>query len=120
MTDYPHWVFGVSQINRSDHALRQLFGAAYYPGLVREGEPASGERQAFVPGIFGNIFDVLVASDTQKEAIDNYRAVVVGGEVNWTKGWPERLTDYVRKGGVVVSQRSSGLRVCPRVCWAYE
>jgi hypothetical protein len=102
MTDYPHWVFGVSQINRSDHALRQLFGAAYYPGLVREGEPASGERQAFVPAIFGNIFDVLVASDTQKEAIDNYRAVVVGGEVNWTRGWPERLADYVRKGGVVV------------------
>jgi hypothetical protein len=102
MTDYPQWAFGVSQVNRSDRALRQLFGAAYYPGLVREGEPASGERQAFVPGIFGNIFDVLVASDTQKEAIDNYRAVVVGGEVNWTKGWPERLADYVRKGGVVV------------------
>ncbi|HEV2905306.1 MAG TPA: hypothetical protein VGW32_09670, partial [Pyrinomonadaceae bacterium] len=102
MTDYPQWAFGVSQINRSDRALRQLFGAAYYPGLVREGEPASGERQAFVPGIFGNIFDVLVASDTHKEAIDNYRAVVVGGEVNWTKGWPERLADYVRKGGVVV------------------
>ncbi len=102
MIDYPQWAFGVSQVNRSDRALRQLFGAAYYPGLVREGEPASGERQAFVPGAFGNIFDVLVASDTQKEAIDNYRAVVVGGEVNWTKGWPERLADYVRKGGVVV------------------
>ena len=101
-TDYPQWAFGISQINRSDRALRELFGAAYYPGLVREGEPASGERQAFVPGIFGNIFDVLVASDTRKEAIDNYRAVVVGGEVNWTKGWPERLADYVRKGGVVV------------------
>lgn len=65
MTDYPHWPFGVSQINRSDRALRELFGAAYYPGPVREGEPASGERQAFVPGIFGNIFDVLVASPIQ-------------------------------------------------------
>ena len=65
MTDYPHWPFEVSQINRSDRALRELFGAAYYPGPVREGEPASGERQAFVPGIFGNIFDVLVASPAQ-------------------------------------------------------
>jgi hypothetical protein len=62
MTDYPHWPFGVSQISRSDRALRELFGAAYYPGPVREGEPASGERQAFVPGVFGNIFDVLVAA----------------------------------------------------------
>ena len=65
MTDYPQWPFSVSQINRSDRALRELFGAAYYPGPVREGEPASGERQAFVPGIFGNIFDVLVASPVQ-------------------------------------------------------
>jgi hypothetical protein len=65
MTDYPQWPFGVSQINRSDRALRELFGAAYYPGPVREGEPASGERQAFVPGVFGNVFDVLVASPVQ-------------------------------------------------------
>jgi len=63
MTDYPQWPFGVSQINRSDRALRELMGAAYYPGPVREGEPASGERQTFVPGIFGNIFDVIVASE---------------------------------------------------------
>jgi len=65
MTDYPHWPFEVSQLNRSDRALRELFGAAYYPGPVREGEPASGERQAFVPGVFGNIFDVVVASPVQ-------------------------------------------------------
>jgi hypothetical protein len=63
MTDYPHWPFGVSQISRSDRALRELFGVAYYPGLVVEGEPATGDRQAFVNGIFGDIFDVIVASD---------------------------------------------------------
>lgn len=65
MTDYPQWPFGVSQINRGDRALRELFGVAYYPGLVNEGEPASADRQAFVNGIFGDIFDVLVASDAQ-------------------------------------------------------
>src|SRR5204863_2350107 len=98
MTDYPQWPFGISQINRSDRALRELFGAAYFPGPVREGEPASGERQAFVPGIFGNIFDVLVAASgtgvssvrnqpqalTPINAIDSYRAVIVGGQINWT------------------------------------
>jgi len=113
MTDYPHWPFEVSQINRSDRALRELFGAAYYPGLVREGEPASGERQAFVPGVFGNIFDVLVASETHKDAIDSYRAVIVGGEINWTAAWARKLTDYVRAGGVVVlnSAQVKGLPV---------
>jgi hypothetical protein len=65
MTDYPQWPFEVSQINRSDRALRELFGVAYYPGLVVEGEPATGDRQAFVNGVFGDIFDVLVASPRQ-------------------------------------------------------
>lgn len=118
MTDYPQWPFGISQINRSDRALRELFGAAYYPGPVREGEAASGERQAFVPGVFGNIFDVLVASSgtgvspvsshaqdaraTPIDAIDSYRAVIVGGQINWTNAWAKKLEDYVRKGGTVV------------------
>ena len=102
MTDYPQWPFGVSQIDRSDRALRELFGAAYYPGLIREGEPASGERQTFVPSVFGNIFDVLVASETHKDAIDAYRAIVAGGHIEWTSAWAAKLADYVRKGGVVV------------------
>ena len=118
MTDYPQWAFGASQINRSDRALRELFGAAYYPGLVREGEPASGERQAFVPGVFGNIFDVLVATRdtpvtpvrhhaqdaraTSIDAIDSYRALVAGGEIEWTPSWAKKLEDYVRSGGVLV------------------
>ncbi len=102
ITDYPQWPFEVSQINRSDRALRELIGAAYYPGTVREGEPASGERQAFVPGIFGNIFDVLVTSETHKDAIDSYRAVIVGGRIDWSQTWAKKLADYVRSGGVVV------------------
>jgi hypothetical protein len=191
MTDYPHWPFGVSQINRSDRALRQLFGVAYYPGLVVEGEPATGDRQAFVNGLFGDIFDVLVAPDevpttktgphrgdsaradsapspakkqpTKRSAtrsqsknktvpkkgeeweyvggdptagasattassgtpvspdrsnlvvpsalpippasaysLDAYRAVVVGGHIQWTTEWIKRLSDYVRSGGTVV------------------
>ncbi|MFN2455856.1 MAG: DUF4350 domain-containing protein [Pyrinomonadaceae bacterium] len=102
MTDYPQLPFGVSPVNRSDRALRELFGAAYYPSPVTEGEFATGDRQAFVNGIFGDIFDVLVASEERKEAIDDYRAVVVGGRVEWSKSWAARLVDYVRKGGTVL------------------
>ena len=118
MTDYPQWPFGVSQINKSDRAIRELFGALYYPGLVREGEPASADRQVFVPGIFGNIFDVLVVSGgpgaspvkhhaqdvraTPLNAIDSYRAVIAGGEIKWTNAWAKKLESYVRNGGTVV------------------
>lgn len=102
MTDYPQWPFGISPINKSDRALRELFGAAYYPAPVTEGEPATGDRQAYVASIFGDIFDVLVASDARMDAIDAYRAAIVGGRVEWSRVWASRLEDYVRKGGVLV------------------
>jgi hypothetical protein len=109
MTDYPHWPFGVSQISRSDRALRELFGVAYYPGTVVEGEPAMADRQSFVAGIFGNIFDILVASNesatnavSPTEAINAYPAVVVGGQPKWTPAWTRKLVDYVRAGGTLV------------------
>jgi len=129
MTDYPQWPFQVSQINRSDHALRELFGAAYYPGLVKEGEPASADRQVFVNGIFGDIFDVLVASSDAgpksnlqsptsgslatgagqgtsvvRRPVDlsPYRAIVAGGHIKWSAEWIQKLTAYVSSGGTIV------------------
>ncbi|MCM3902687.1 MAG: hypothetical protein ND866_13350 [Pyrinomonadaceae bacterium] len=125
MTDYPHWPFGVSQISRSDRALRELFGVAYYPGLVVEGEPATSDAQVFVNGVFGDIFDVLVTSDVQSpksnvqsptgsagvpsprrpvsaSPLSPYRAVVAGGHIDWSPEWVTKLTDYVRNGGTVV------------------
>ncbi|MEO8435238.1 MAG: hypothetical protein ABI596_10115 [Pyrinomonadaceae bacterium] len=126
MTDYPQWPFGVSQLDRRDRALRELFGVAYYPGTVVEGEPATADRQVFVSSIFGDIFDVLVAHagnpeadpkrralpaarvqtalspNSPADAINNYRAIVVGGRIDWTGSWAKRLTEYVRNGGVLI------------------
>ena len=102
MTDWPHWPFGVAQIERHDHALRELFGAAYYPASVTEGEPATADRQAFVSSAFGDVFDVLVASGQHADAIGAYRALVVGGRVEWPNGFAERLREYVRAGGTLV------------------
>lgn len=95
MTDYPQWPFEVSQIDRGDRALRELFGVAYYPGLVVEGEPALADRQPFVSGVFGDVFDVLT---TGAMNFEGYRAVVLGGRAEWNAS----LNDYVRNGGIVV------------------
>jgi hypothetical protein len=102
MTDWPHLPLSVSPINRSDRALRELFLAAYYPAALNEGEPATADRQAFVNSAFGDIFDVLVASDQKADAINSYRALVVGGRVDWTPAWGARLKAYAEKGGTVV------------------
>ena len=102
MTDYPQLPLGVSPVNRSDRALRELFLAAYHPAALDEGEPATAERQAFVNSAFGDIFDVLVADEKKADAVDAYRALVVGGRVEWTPAWAARLKAYAEKGGTVV------------------
>src|SRR4029079_1968270 len=73
----------------------ELFGVAYYPGLVVEGEPAIADRQPFVNGAFGDIFDVLT---TDAHDLAGYRGVVLGGRA----GWNQNLDEYVRSGGTVV------------------
>jgi hypothetical protein len=93
MTDYPQWPFEVSQINRSDRALREMFGVAYYPGLVVEGEPATGDRQAFVNGSFGDIFDVLVASEASSPR-SNVQSPTSGGLV---RGGSPTITKVANK-----------------------
>ena len=102
MTDWPQLPLGVSPFNRGDRALRELFLAAYHPAAVDEGEPTTADRQAFTSAAFGDIFDVLVASEQKAEALDAYRAIVVGGRVEWTPAWGQRLKAYAQKGGTVV------------------
>jgi hypothetical protein len=81
---------------------------AFYPGLVVEGEPALADRQPFVPGVFGDIFDVLTAADVQgskskiQTLLPSYRAIVAGGRIDWSAEWIQRLNDYVRNGGTLV------------------
>jgi hypothetical protein len=108
MTDYPQWPFDVSQIDRGDRALRELFGVAYYPGLVVEGEPAIADRQPFVAGVFGDVFDVLT---TDASSFVGYRAVVLGGRVEWKP----QLNDYVRNGGTVVLNAAQMKNVPPQL-----
>lgn len=66
------------------------------------------DRQPFVAGVFGDIFDVLTAADVQgsrskvQTLLPSYRAVVVGGRIDWSNEWIARLNDYVRNGGTVV------------------
>src|SRR5258705_6546400 len=109
MTDYPQWPFEVSQIDRGDRVLRELFGVAYYPGLVVEGEPAIADRQPFVSSVFGDVFDVITAATpsprpplSPSALLSSYRAIVVGGHIEWSPEWIQKLTDYVRSGGTVV------------------
>lgn len=41
-------------------------------------------------------------STSSADAIYSYRAVVVGGRIDWTNDWAQRLSTYVRNGDTVV------------------
>jgi hypothetical protein len=63
------------------------------------------DRQPFVAGAFGDIFDVLTTSEGRANSgspLSAYRAVVVGGRIEWSARWLQRLSEYVREGGTVV------------------
>ena len=82
-----------------------------------EGEPAIADRQPFVSGVFGDIFDVLTAADVQSSRsktqtlLPSYRAVVAGGRIDWSAEWIQRINDYVRNGGTLVA--SGRVRLAP-------
>src|SRR6266508_2817462 len=114
MTDYPQWPFEVSQINRSDRALRELFGVAYFPGLVVEGEPATGDRQTFVNGIFGDIFDVLVAADVQAPTSSVQRPVRTGSGSDRAPGETQSPASSIQSRGNVRKTGSGNIASAAR------
>ena len=90
---------------RFDHHARMLkewFGVAYHPYGPKEAEPNTALNQNYLPGVFGNVFDVLVTSPTKLDAVDAYPVVVLNGEVTLTPEWGKKLAAYAEAGGTLV------------------
>jgi hypothetical protein len=85
-----------------DRMIRELFNVAFYPHPRTEGEPCTAERQSYVSGLFGNIFDVLVTSPTKRDAIHNYPVVILSGDVQLDAAWQQELKTYVERGGTLI------------------
>lgn len=121
MTDYPQWPFGVSQINRSDRALRELFSVAYFPGTVVEGEPATGDRQAFVNGAFGDIFDVLVASNNpDAKSVVQSSSTPAGGPRVGPSDRPGTSIAFVKGPPKITGAKASQSKTNTSDRWVYE
>lgn len=92
----------VLRFGRHARMLKAWFGAAYHPYGPKEAEPNTALNQNYVPGVFGNVFDVLVTSPTKLAAVDSYPVVVLNGEVALTPEWGAKLAAYVEAGGTLV------------------
>ena len=102
----------------SDRALRELFGAAYFPDRCAKASPPAASDRRLSPasletflmcwslsggaGVSPARHHAQDAPATPITAIDSYRGLIVGGQINWTSVWVKKLEEYVRNGGTVV------------------
>jgi hypothetical protein len=90
-----------------ERMLEEYFWTAYYPIGPESEKPITGTNEVFVPGIFGDMFDVIFAlPDTNRwRTIDTYPAVIVAGDIELSAGEGQRLATYVENGGTLVVAR---------------
>jgi hypothetical protein len=98
--NYPDkWRFG-------DHEamLHEYFNTAFYPIGPESTKPITGTNEVNVPGVFGDIFDVIFAYPDVKKwrTIDTYPVVVAAGDIELTQAEGERLARYIRDGGTLL------------------
>src|SRR5262249_53689736 len=67
-------------------------------------KPMTGTNEVYLPGVFGDVFDVIFAYPDVKRwtTIDTYPVVIANGEIELTAAEGERLAQYVEKGGTLL------------------
>lgn len=83
-------------------SLRGWFDVAYFPAPETQNEPATGVRQTYVNGIFGDIFDVIVTAPKATKALSRYPVIICAGEIHLTEEWGRALAEYMKVGGRLV------------------
>lgn len=87
-----------------ERMLQEWFGVAYYPIGLESQKPMTAINEVYVPGVFGNIFDVIYAyPDVAKwRTIDSYPVVIAAGDIELTAAEGKRMAEYVERGGTLL------------------
>ena len=95
----------VNKLKHGDHEqmLEEYFRAAWYPLGPEAEKPTTATNEVFLPGVFGDIFDVVTAYPEVERwtTIDTYASVIVAGEIDLTAAEGARLAKYVEQGGTL-------------------
>ena len=84
--------------------LEEYFWTAWYPIGPESEKPITGTNEVYLPGVFGDVFDVIFAyPDAAKwRTIDTYPVVIVAGDIELTEAEGKRLAQYVDGGGTLL------------------
>jgi len=84
--------------------LEQYFWTAFHPIGPESEQPITATNEVYLPGVFGDIFDVIYAyPDVSKwRTIDSYPVVIATGDIEMTEAEGNRLAQYMESGGTLV------------------
>ena len=87
-----------------ERMLREYFWTAYHPIGARSEEPITATNETYVPGLFGDIFDVAYAYPDMKRwtTLHTYPVVIAAGDIELTLEEGKRLAQYVGDGGTLL------------------
>jgi hypothetical protein len=88
-----------------EQAMHELFWTVYHPIGPKSEEPITATNEVYVPGVFGDVFDVIYAYPEPERwmTIDTYAAVIVAGDIELTESEGRRLAKYVQDGGTLLA-----------------
>jgi hypothetical protein len=102
---FKNWHQHEERFRYGDHErmLEEYFWTAYHPIGAESEKPITALNEVYVPGVFGDIFDVIFAyPDIHRwRTIDTYPVVIAAGEIELTAGEGQRLAQYVANGGTL-------------------
>lgn len=89
---------------RHEQALHQWFWTAFHPVGPHSQEPITSVNETYVPGTYGDLFDVIYAFPDIKKwrTIDQYPVVIVAGDIEMTAAEGDRLRQYMEQGGTLL------------------
>jgi hypothetical protein len=87
-----------------ERMLQEYFWAAYHPIGAKAEAPTTATSEVYVPGVFGDVFDVVYAYPDVKKwtTIDTYPVVIAAGDIELTADEGKRVARYVEDGGTLV------------------
>ena len=87
-----------------EQMLHEYFWTAYHPIGPKSTEPITGTNETYLPGVFGDIFDVVYAyPDVNRwTTLDTYPVVIAAGDIELTAAEGQRLAQYVENGGTLL------------------
>ncbi len=94
------------KFRHGDHEamLEAYFWTAYFPIGPASTRPITATNEVYLPGVFGDVFDVVYAYPDVKKwrTLDTYPVVVATGDIELTTAEGARLAEYVKNGGTLV------------------